>query len=283
MNQLHHKLPYEKYATLPGINFSKLKELARSPLHYQHRLEHPKESTALSLGAAAHTAVLEPHRFLAEYALWDERSESGKVRPRNGKDWEAFKAAHSNQRIVLAEEHITAMAIRDAVRSNADAMRYLRRGEPELSMTWEDVETKSVCKGRVDWLTTLEGMDVLVGLKTARDCRPIGFGNAAARLGYHLQWAMYLDGYATVTGKEARAVEIVVEPFAPHDVVVYRVPAEVIEAGRDEYRRLLVLLRECAEKDSWPGVAAGEQILSLPSWVYHAEDDISDLGLEAAS
>jgi hypothetical protein len=172
--------------------------------------------------------------------------------------------------------------MRDAIRGHGASMRYLRRGDPEVVMRWRAEESGHICKGRLDWLASVDGCDVLVGLKTARDCRPIGFGNAAARLGYHLQWAFYRDGYEAITGRVARVVEIVVESAPPHDVVAYLIPAEVIEAGRDEYRRLLTLLSDCQRANAWPGAAEDEQVLSLPSWVYHAEDDLTELGLEVA-
>jgi hypothetical protein len=281
MTGLHLRVPFDKYAAIDAINFSRLKEMRRSPKHYRHRLTNPLQSQPLTLGAAAHTAVLEPHRFLAEYALWDERTDSGSVRPRRGKAWEAFEAGHAGRRIVKADEYYMAMAMRDAVRGDPDAARYLSKGYPEASMVWADKETDRVCKGRVDWLTNVDGCDVLVGLKTARDCRGLPFGNAAGRLGYHLQWGFYFDGYVAVTGRLPKMIEIVVESFAPHDVAVYIIPAEVVEVGRDEYRRLLLALGECERTNRWPGAMPGEQVLSLPSYIY-GEEDISEIGLEVA-
>lgn len=283
-NGLHKRIPFSLYRDTPGMNFSKLKELAKSPLQFQYRIENPRTTTLpMVLGTAAHTAVLEPHRFLVEFALWDERGDSGKVRPRRGKDWDMFVCASGGKKIVKADEYNAAMAMRDAVRNHKAAMKYLKRGDSEVTMLWNDAETNEHCKGRTDWLTNVEGCDVLVGLKTARDCRPIGFGNAAAKLGYHLQWAYYRDGYEAITGRTARVVEIVVESVAPHDVVVYIVPSEVIEAGRDEYRKLLVQLKECEAAGEWPGASEVEQILSLPSWVYNADNDITDLELEISN
>lgn len=279
---LIRRLSFEAYQQIKADNFSTVKELARSPLHYQHRIDNPRAATApMVLGKASHTAVLEPHRLAAEYVLWDERTEGGKVRPRNGKDWESFKAANAGKQVVKADELGLAMAMRDAARGSVHSMRYLRKGESEVSMVWRDAETGRTLKGRLDWLTHVDDINVLVGIKTSKDCRPIGFGNQAARSGYHLQWAMYFDGYATITGREPRVVEIVIESFAPHDVTVYSIPSEIIEQGREEYRKLLVALGECERTGQWPGTSDGEQILSLPSWVYHAEDDLTELGLEA--
>lgn len=278
---IYNRLPYDLYVQIPGDNFSRLKEMARSAKHYKWRLDNPRKSAPISLGKAAHTAVLEPHRFAAEYALWDERTEDDKVRPRRGKVWEEFVVANPGKQIVRADEHGLAMSMRDEVRSNPAAMKYLRKGTPETSMVWDDAETGRRCKGRTDWLVNVDGIDCLVGLKTARDCRNIWFGNAAARLGYHLQWAFYRDGYEALSGNIPRVVEIVIESAPPHDLVVYIIPDEIVELGRDEYRRHLVTLGECETADEWPGVATEEQILSYPSYMYQAEEDLTDIGLEA--
>lgn len=273
--QIQKRTSYAKYSALPFVHITQLKELARSAKHFQHRLAVPKESKAMNLGIAAHTAILEPHRFMAEYALW-ERNEDGEIPRRAGKTWDAFVTASAGKRIVKADEHEAAMAMRDAIIAHKDAAAYIAKGDPEIAMTWTDKETGRKCKGRLDWLNG----DTLVGVKTARDCRPIQFGNAAAKLGYHLQWAFYFDGYRAVTGTEPKVVEIVVENTAPHDVAVYRIPPEVIEQGRDEYRQLLVTLAACEESGIWPGAVTGEQVLSLPSWIFTGEGDLAELGLE---
>jgi len=121
---IYKRLPYGLYEGIPATNSSSLRELLRSPKQYLYRKENRKESEALTLGLAAHTAILEPHRFLAEYALWDERSDNGNVRPRRGKDWDAFQAAQGAQgrRIVRADEYYLAAAMRDAVGQDVDVM-----------------------------------------------------------------------------------------------------------------------------------------------------------------
>jgi hypothetical protein len=274
------RMPYRDYAALRGISITRLKELKRSPKHYKHRLSNPKETPSLKLGTAAHTAVLEPERFGRDYAVWAERTKSGNMRPRNGKFWDAFAAQHKGQTILTAHEYEDAMAIQAAVRGDPTAMRYLQSGDPEVSMQWP--LDGQLCKGRLDWLTTIDGEPALVGLKTSRDCRHFIFGSAAAKLGYHLQWAYYFDGYTTIKGDGVvpRVVEIVVESDAPYAVAVYQIPFDIIEQGREEYEDLLAQLAECEANNDWPGPVTEEQILTLPSWVYQTQDDLSDLGLE---
>lgn len=277
---IRSRVPVEEYRALPGTSITRLKELRRSPMHYRYALAHPKETTALRLGTAAHVAVLEPERFDRQFAIWSRRSENtGNLCPRNGKWWEAFKAENEGRDIITIDQAEEALAIQRAVRDNETAMKYLQLGDPEVTLQW--TIRGRMCKGRADWITHIDGRPYLVGLKTARDCRHYIFGNAAAKLGYHLQWAYYFDGYQFITDECPGVVEIVVESAAPYAVAVYIIPDDIIQQGRDEYMVLLEQLEECERADSWPGPSTGEEILTLPSWVYEAHDDLSDLGLEA--
>lgn len=280
ISAIESRIPWDDYVAIEAISITRLKELRRSPMHYLYRKSHPKDTAPLTLGRAAHCATLEPDRFMAEHAIWTRRTESGNLGPRNGKHWEAFKAEHADKTILTEDEFIAALDIQRDVRGNADAMRYLRKGDPEVSMRWPFFGRQ--CKGRVDWLTKIDKRPTLVGLKTSVDCRPILFGNQAARFGYHLQWAFYHDAYETITGVAPRMVEIVVESKAPHAVVVYTIPNEVILQGREEYTELFKLLEECERNNDWPGPVVGEQELTLPTWVYgqQPDEDLTELELE---
>jgi hypothetical protein len=281
------RVPRDEYDALVGLSITRLKELRRSPQHYQHALVHPKESAPLTLGIATHVAVLEPERFDRDFAIWDRRTDSGRLAPRNGKWWDAFAAEHTHQTILTEDEATVAMQTALAVRQDPVAMKYLSTGDPEITMQWQfPLETPGIiemrdCKGRADWLTTVEGRPTLVGLKTARDCRPMIFGNQCARLGYHIQMAWYHDAFVTITGKSPYMVEVVVESEAPHAVATYIIPKDVIEQGRDEYQALLRLLVQCEVSGEWPGPVPKEEYLTLPSWVFpRGEDDLEDLELE---
>ena len=280
------RIPYSVYAATQGDSITRVKVIDQSPLHYQHRLHHPRTSQPMTLGTAAHCAVLEPERYAKDFAVWDERTESGNLRPRRSKDWDAFAAAHASQTILTGDEHAAAVAIATAVRSHGPAMRYLETGDPEVSMLWPTKGNggERQSKGRVDWLTTVDGLDVLVGLKTCRDVSPRVFGSQAARLGYAMQWAYYFDGYAAITGRQAKLIEIVVESAAPYAVGVYLIPADVVEFGRGAYLEALAKVAACESAAHWPGPIEGEVELRLPAWAFRVEDeeyDVESLGLVA--
>jgi hypothetical protein len=76
-------------------------------------------------------------------------------------------------------------------------------------------------------------------------------------------------------------VEIVVESAPPHAVVVYRIPDDILLQGEENYQELLRALEKCEASGEWPGPNTEEQVLTLPSWYYPTDDDISDMGLVA--
>lgn len=269
------RVPAEEYHAWPGLSISRLKTIAKSPLHYQYELKNPRTTKPMTLGTAAHCAVLEPKLFEPRYAVWARMSESGNQCPRRGQFWDAFVDENLGKTILTVEEYEFAQAIGKAVRGNVTAMKYLEHGEPEVTLQHHDR------RGRADWLTKIDGKPFVVGLKTARDCRPFIFGSAAAKLGYPLQWAWYYDLYVAITGTEPEMVEIVVENRPPHAVVVYIIDEDTILQGRDEYQKLLEVLARCEATGEWPGPAECEQVLTMPSWYYgEAVDDLTSIGIE---
>lgn len=276
------RMPRAEYDAIDALNISRLKEIKRSPQHYRYRLTHPHTTDAMTLGVATHVATLEPERFASDFIVWDRKTDSGKNAPRNGKAWDEFKghAESCHYTILTADEAAEAQAIAAAVRANEVAMTYLASGDPEVTI--EAQMHGRACKGRVDWLTTVGGNPFIVGLKTARDCRHMAFGYQSARLGYHLQWAWYLDLLLAIRDTDTGVVEIVVENTPPYAVAVYRIGPDIIEQGRDDYLQLLSTLTDCESRDIWPGPVPSEEWLTLPSWAYPQADDLNDIGLEVA-
>lgn len=279
------RMPRAAYDAIDALNISRLKEIKRSPLHFKHLLDNPKVSEPLVLGTATHVAVLEPERYASEFAVWDRRTDGGKMAPRAGQYWETFVKSNVGRTYLTPDQNKLANAIAAAVRFNPAANKYLETGDPEVTLEWtlDPSLGRRPAKSRVDWLTRIDGVPYLVGLKTTRDCRHFQFSRQAANLGYHLAWAYYVDAYKAIKGVEPRCVEIVVESEPPHAVKVYRIPEDIVLQGREEYWECVKLLAECEQSGEWPAPGGdAEEDLTLPSWAYKQEEDIAGLELQAA-
>lgn len=273
-------IPFAEYRKIEAVNFSTLRELGRSPLHYRHRLENQRADTpALSLGRAVHSAVFEPDRFPLEYAVRpagiDRRTKDGKAAAAE------FEAANVGRTVLDLSEYARCLAIRDAVRRNPHASAYLERGEPEYTIQWQDAITGLACKGRIDYVS--DSRPAIVDLKTSRSIDARLFAATAARYGYHNQLAFYHDGYHASVGPKLPVVIVAVESEPPFDCGVFRVEDDELYCGQAEYRRLLDKLAFCRARDEWPGRYAKEQRLTLPAWAFADDTDneegMSDAGL----
>jgi len=283
MKSIAYNMRRPEYDRVAAINWSSLKHILRSPQHYRHALLAQHHDTdAMRIGRAVHIAALEPDRYRAEVAVWD----GGR---RAGKNWGAFQIDHADREIVTLAEHERIADIARAVRSNADAARYLEHGRHEVTMLWEasEPETEALPGWRFDCKSRLDAMSPLavIDLKSCRDGSPDGFGKAAWSMGYHCQGAYYVDANECVTGVRLPYVLIAVESAPPHVVQVYVVPEAILELGRETYRACLRRLAECQRTNAWPGYYDSETFLTLPRWAAPREDedaDAADLNLEIA-
>lgn len=267
-------LDWDSYEAAEAENFSLLKNIARSPAHYLHaRNAERVDKAVFAQGRATHFGVFEPERLASEIAVFDGPR-------RAGKEWERFKAQADalGQTILKEAEFEECIAYANAVRSNQTAMGLLQTGIAEVSITWRDEVTGIVCKGRLDWVTRGKW---ITDLKTTKCAAPEEFARQSWRYLYHVQGAMYVDGWKAVTGEELPFLHIAVEKESPYVVQVYRLPEYVIQAGRETYREWLALVKRCRESGEWPGYADGVVELQPPRWALDSdEDDLSDLGLE---
>lgn len=270
-------LPFADYCALPALNWSTLKEIARSPKHYRHRVNVPREDRpSLALGRAAHTAVLEYARWEADYTVYPGKT-------RRGKEWDAFKTQHEGMTILTRDQALSALEIRQAVRSSPLAMKYLTTFTPEVTLTWTDPGTGFPCKARIDALSEIDGRYWIEDLKTAQSIEMRVFGGAAARYGYHSQLAWYERGARACGLDVAGRGIIAVESEAPYDVGVFTVDEDTLFAGGEECDELVARVHECFTRNDWQGRYAAEEPLQLPAWWYAQDDDADELGIIISS
>lgn len=262
-------VPFADYLALPGEHFSSLKALDMSPLHYRHALAHPASETApMTLGRITHAMILTP-AAPPEIAIYDGAM-------RRGKRWEAFKEDHPGKAILLRGDPavVTALAMRAAVERHPIARELLRAGEGEVTMTWE--VDGVACRGRLDWLWS----SGIVELKTTRSIHPRAFAREVAQRLYHVQLALYTDGLTAVLGHAPPELPILIaiENTPPHDVCVYRVGFDSLEAGQRKVDGWLRTIRECRASGQWPGCGGdGVLDLRLPDWALADEEQSVDL------
>ena len=255
------------YASLPGLNWSSLKNVAISPLLYQWRTEHPEPQTeAMAFGSAVHCLLLEPVAWLERYGVFEGT--------RRGKAWDAWQEQFPGKIALKPDAMLEVEACAEAIRRHRVAGPLLTAVRTEEPITWTD-EQGVLCKARLDIIAP----DRLIDLKTTSDVRPGKFERDAVKYLYHGQLAWYFDG-AVAAGKllpDARVYLIAAQNSGPYDVSVWQVPPQTLEQGRILYRRLLSTLLACQAADWWPGVAPDLQALFLPEWAQQLEQTEEEL------
>ena len=238
------------YTAIRAVNWSRLKHMRVSPLHYLHAPTTP-DTTSRAMGRALHTLTLEPQKFDAAYVVFDG--------DRRGNVWKDFQTLHEGKTILRAVEF-------DLVRRQADAARVLLPpGEVEQVLCWTDPATGLACKGIADHVSAFG----LIDLKGAG--RLDVFERLAIRDGYAHQLAFYRRGL----GGDLPCHLLAVETSAPHDVALLTLSPTLLDWADREISALLARVAACEASGVWPGRYPDGGTLELPAWL--VEDEISGL------
>lgn len=243
---------------------SRLSALKRSPAHCRCEMDTPSSPTAaMKTGTALHAAILEPDAFARDYGVLPE----GDGRTKAVKDARAALAEQFGDRVLTAEEHAACCAIRESVWAHPRARSILEsRDATEISGVWTDPETGVRMKMRTDLLHG--GAGIIGDLKSTQDASRGAFERSIFNFGYYRQGAIYTDGWAKLGRQYEHFVIIAFEKTPPYAVAVYRLADEVLQAGYDEYRRLIASYAECERNGRWPAYGDAVEDIGLPSWAW---------------
>lgn len=260
-------LPFDEYTKLPGEHSTSLHDLLVSPRMYWWRKRNKRpDKDSFRVGRAGHTAILEPDRFLLEYTVFKGARRAGAL-------WKEFKAANADKTILTVPQYELALRMRDAARKHPIARRYLdKEGRTEVTLQWTHVRTGLPCKARLDWWC-----DVIADVKSTRNPAPAKFSGDAARFAYPMQLAFYADGLVACTGERPPVKIFAVQNVEPYDVVVYDVPEDTQDIGRQQVEHALGQVAACSKSNEWPGLAYAEEVpLKLPLWATpEAEEELT--------
>jgi hypothetical protein len=305
-NGIHPNVPRHEYdLLLDRVNYSTLKLMKRSALHYQHAIKtrpqtleqldarvDAKQRDVLLGGEATHVAALEPDLYGGEEAQagLDPRSAPPRgrflvyrgIRNANFGDYKPVlaRAALNKQKIITGEMHETALAIAKAVRSNLDVAPYIAGGHRELTVCWDYEEPQVAMldgwtiamRCRIDYLTDA----AIIDLKSTYDASPEEFSKQMWNQGCFVQAAMQQDGVAAVTRRIRPYFWLAVEKEPPYACALYEPDHEDLKRARTTYqdwlRKLHIYQQEHAD-EVWPAyTSGGPMVLPAPRWARPREE-----------
>jgi hypothetical protein len=217
----------------------------------------------MDVGSAAHKLVLGVGDAIVVVEANDWRTNAAK---------DARKEAWAAGRIpILTEDWEMVEAMAAAVLEHPVASRLFdpAHGKPEQTLVWQDDASGVTCRARLDWLPTVTAGRRLVvpDYKTAWSAKPHAFGGSAAKYGYHMQAAWYLDGVRALCGVTDPAfVFVVQEKEPPYLVNVVELDPFALHIGAVRNQEARTLFARCVESGEWPGFGPEVEMVGLPRW-----------------
>ena len=140
--------------------------------------------------------------------------------------------------------------------------KFIREGEAEICIVWNDKKTGLLCKARIDYVHRARAL--LIDLKTTTDASPKAFQFEMNKWKYHQQAAFYCDGWKTLTGDDPCFVLLPLEKSPPYAAAAYQVGDDTLWAGRLTYQKAIAKYAECVETGMWLGYGDKVVMLDIP-------------------
>jgi hypothetical protein len=257
----------------PPVRFHMLRAAGRSPAHAQLAIagDSKKPTQSMEKGTAVHALVFGTRRVIPYTPPPDPKAKPGsspKRVVRNGKTWDAFKAANPDTEILAPADYDKAQRMAEAVRACPLALDVLR-GTQERTLLW--TSQGRTCRTTPD---AASYMEFASELKTCSCSDPQRFAWHALRMHYHAQMAWHLEGIAGAgLGQPRTAYVVAVESAAPYPVTVLQLTERALEAGEKLCRLWFERLIGCEKTGEWPPYAQSV----VPLDVADEDFDLSEL------
>lgn len=245
------------------------------PAVYRWERDHPVTSDVFDFGHAAHRLVLGKGADIGvvEADSWRTKAAQG----------QRDEVRADGLVPILAADYAHAVAMAEAVRAHPLASLVLSDGDAEVSFFFTDEETGVVRRARADFLRRRRaGQRLIVAdYKTTVSAFPDSFGASAAKFGYAMQAAWYLDavqacGLVGDDDEPPAFVFVAQEKQPPYLVSVIELDADAMRVGDALNRRALRIFRECSDADTWPGYPADDiTLVSLPAWFVRQMENVA--------
>lgn len=282
---LYPDMSNEDYHAHPALGSSGLKLLAQSPAHYFAAYLDPnckarKETLAMKIGRAWHSAVYEPAEFDNRYVAMpdgiDRRTKEGKAL------WAEIVATGKTPLPSGDMDRILAMG-RAANAHPAARVLFAQKAMYEASIFFIDPATGVLCKIRPDFMVPpcdLFPNGLIVDGKSCEDASPEGFSRNAWNWEMHYQAALYSDGFQQHFKTRGRPefLWLAQEKEPPYACAIYSATADIVNFGRRKMRPLIELYARCSASGIWPGYSTAVTELALPAWAEKQVQEVLQAG-----
>lgn len=267
MYEIYYDIKSDDYHLRTEISSSALKRVLISPAHYQAYLAEKIEPTpAQILGTCVHSAILE--QDYSKYICAPD------VR-RNTKAWDSFCEENPGKLPLKQDDYNTVKEMFNAFYAHPMASKLIAKGKPEVSIIGTHEETGLKIKGRLDFLADVNDDLYIVDYKTASSAQPNDFKRQIFDFGYQISVAHYKSMAEKALGRNIKDVFFVVqEKSAPYAIRIFRASDNMLEMGLHLRDKGLYTIKQCQEKNEWPGYEPKVEEIELTSWHYEAMNNV---------
>jgi hypothetical protein len=284
---IYRGMKYEEYAEINAFNSHLVPHTLRSLKHLDYVLkseDEQDERKCFTVGRMVETLLFEPNEFSSQFQVIPEFYNGAKneIKPwnLNSKTCKGILAdiQRSGKTPIKSNEFTLAKTMAESVREHRTARQLVAAAERGIALVWKDETFGVLCKAFLDMLT-VDSLNVdckaIADLKTTINASKGDFRRSAGKFGYHIQGAMYVDGWRVLTGEELPFDIVAVESEPPHCVAVYRLDTEAIQTGQGAYTRALKRYLGYLEGER-SGYSDFVEEMQLPGYV--VADEISEEG-----
>ncbi|EKM8000796.1 PD-(D/E)XK nuclease-like domain-containing protein [Salmonella enterica] len=262
---IYYDIPNEAYHAGPGVSKSQLDDIAVCPAFYQWRKAAPvdtEKTKALDMGTALHCRLLEPDEFKNRFIIapeFNRRTTAGK------EEEKAFleNCANSGKTVMTAEDGRKLELMYGSVMAHPGCRALLEaEGKTESSIYWTDTETGELCRIRPDKFLT--NSPLILDVKKVTDMSR--FARHVEEFRYHVQAAMYCEGWKAYSGETPRFAFLAVSESidcGKYPVHLYILEDEHHDIGYSFFRRDLNTYHECKSSNKW---GWGFEVIERPYW-----------------
>lgn len=269
-NEDHHN-SYE------AISSSSLKVLLDSPYTYLSQVNdrqngiHKEPTKSMKFGTIAHQMILEPEIFRKNFLIMPDFGDQRKKENKLSKELWMLQCPKEAVVFKDSDEYDNFIGVISAIANHKKAKDIFKEGVSEISGFFKHEKTGLLCRIRPDFMSTRDGLNLFLDLKTARDSSYRGFQRAIWDYRYDIQLALYREGIKQITGSyPEHSGWVVVENKKPFEVAIFTASESTLSIGEMWMDFALERLKKCILSKEFPQRQTQIETMCLPKY---AEDE----------